>query len=135
NGFVANQGQLLPEIREENVAGKRFLIAPAVFAVPGILNGEMVELAELARAAVSGNGVPITIGHPVDEFGRAISANHPSVPNIGRIYNLSAVDKLKGEAWIDIDLANMTAEGQEILRRVRAGEVLENSLGWWRDLE
>lgn len=133
--LITYQVELLPEIREEKILNKYFLIAPAVFAVPGILNGEMVELGELARAAVSGNGVPIVISHPHDEQGNPISANHPSVPNIGRVYNLTAMDKLKGEAWIDVDLANMTAEGQEILRRIRAGEVMENSLGWWRDLE
>lgn len=132
--FIVNRTAVVPELREERVAGRRFVVAPAVLAVPGVLNGEMVELAELARAARTGNGAPIVIRHPKGDDGRPVSANSPHIGNIGHLYNLSAAgDRLRGEAWIDVDLASLTDDGRDVLRRVQTGEILENSLGWWRD--
>jgi hypothetical protein len=127
------------KVRTDRLRGREFLVAPVV-AIKGdaVLNGEFVPFEELERGFGSWDGRPVTLGHP--QQGEAfISANDPrtlELWQVGDFYRTYLDDgAIKGEAWIDVELAQQTADGRELLRRLRRGEPVEVSTGYWRELD
>ena len=123
-------------IRTETKDGRTYLIAPAVAIVEGVLNNELVLADEFGRFPGAWNGIPLVIDHP-EEKGRPISANTPEQPVYGRLFGVYVDDKkLHGEAWFDVvALEGEGKRGKAVLARLRAGEVMELSTAYWRDLE
>lgn len=94
-------------VRYQTHQGREYLIAPVTLIVPGVLNGSLGPLyypaSEVGKRPEVWNGIPVTIYHPTC----GESAQSPAVADrqvVGSIYNASYVeDKLRGEAWIDIE--------------------------------
>jgi hypothetical protein len=75
----------------------------------GVLNNVLYTSEEMAKFPAAWNGQPIPVFHP-QENGVHVSANQPKVMEqsvVGKIFNARFDDdRLKAEAWIDIDKAN-----------------------------
>lgn len=133
---LAFRSNRLGEVTRKTHKGKEYLIAPVIALVEGVVNGEYVAADEIGRHVGAWNGIPIPLGHPIQN-GQYISANQPDIPLIGRFYNASVVDdKLKGEMWLDVaKLEAAGADGKDALRRLEQAEVMEVSTAYWRDIE
>lgn len=136
-----NQGQTLnaASARREYLNGREHLVVPMTMIVPGVLNGSKGKLfypkEEITRDPKSWDGVVITHNHP-SRNGVNISANdlHPqAAERIGVVRNPSAKDKLRAEAWIDVQKAD--AIDPRILNAVRKGQAMEISTGLYTDNE
>lgn len=118
--------------------GREWLVAPVVMIAEGVLNGELVPATEFGRHAGSWNGRPIVLGHPMAD-GVPVSANDPAILEqygIGQVFGAEfRENKLPAWAWIDVDRASRTDDGREVVRRLRAGQPIEVSTAYWRDLE
>src|SRR5215471_2449499 len=119
-----------------------YLTAPCVMLVAGVLNGGLIAEEELVPN--DWNGVPITISHPSDAVGNAISARAPQVlasSGVGHVYHVrlgsgtrgsQQVASLVGELWLDT--ARMQAMGGEALEALTMLEQetpLEVSTGFY----
>lgn len=106
--------------RREVFMGADHLVVPVVMLRETVVNGSLVTKDQLLPAAW--NGTPVTINHPMSG-GTTITANSPKVLekwSIGTIFNCSMKgDKLVGEAWINIALANDKFPG--LVDRLEAG--------------
>jgi len=124
--------------RQDHLWGRPYIVAPVVPIVAGVLNGELVPLGEIAPGYESWNGRPVTLGHPVVD-GTHVTANHPQVVEaftIGQLFNVALDDqRLTGEIWIDIQVAEQSEDGRELLEKLREGEPVEVSTAYFRDLE
>lgn len=125
------------QYRTDTLNSKQYLVAPVVAIVAGVLNGELVPLEEISNGYPSWNGRPVTLDHPnVD--GVYVTANHPKVWEqyvVGQLFNVDfAVDRLKGEVWIDVSLAGKSQDGRELLQRLREGLPIEVSTAYFRNL-
>ena len=125
--FRAN---LLSGERRETFRGKEHLVVLLVMLRQTVVNGAFVPLAELKPQGW--NGVPVTIGHP-EVNGALVSANAPQVIEqwqIGTIFNAKVEgDKLKAEAWIDVEAANAKRPG--IIDLLESGEGMDVSTGYF----
>lgn len=114
--------------------GRVHLVVPVVMLRETVVNGAFVAAVELEPEAW--NGVPVTVGHPVVE-GTNVSANHPQILSawhVGRIFNAHMMgDKLKAEAWIDVERAETVHPG--LVALIESGEPLEVSTGYFSDAE
>ena len=126
----------LGQARSHKHNGREYMIAPAVAIVEGVLQGEFVSAEEFGRTVAMWNGSPVPIGHPV-RSGEYISANDPSIRNVGVFYNAHVEgNQLKGDIWFDIEAMRAAGpEGLEVLRRLTENQVMELSTAYWRDLE
>jgi len=129
-------------VRREQLNGDDHLVAPVVMLVEGTLAPSNSDKVQFAPASVFArfegrdwNGRPITLGHPKDVNGIAISANSGTVveqEQIGSLFNCYTEDKkLKGELWINLEKTK-ELDRDEINNRVQAlenGEVVEVSVG------
>ena len=133
--FAASTAQSIKRTTWED---QDYLIVPVVAIVAGVLNSELVPVAELERFHAAWNGAPVTLDHPEID-GVHVSANRPdllSKYSIGRFFNVTFDrDRLKGEAWIDISKASRTDDGHELVRRALAGDPIEVSTAYHRELE
>jgi len=135
--FTANAD--ISKLRTETLRGRQYLVVPTVaIKAPAVLNGELITLEELRKGFGSWDGRPVTLGHPQAD-GDFISANDPTTlaqVQVGNLYRTTIEDgKLKGEMWLDTALAQATADGRELLRRVMNGEPVEVSTGYFRELD
>lgn len=94
----------------------------------------LVLSSELAQNIDTLNGRPITLDHPPVDNGSWGSANTPTPQTaiVGRVYRANMDNgRLVGEAWFCESCLNRAgADGQAVLARLNAGEVIETSLGW-----
>lgn len=132
----ANLGE---RTRRERLQGRMHLVAPVTLIVPGVLNGSNGPLfysaKEIERNPEAWNGVPITVDHPADDDGEAISARSPGVLNrsgIGVVLKARSNGKLIAEAWFDI--ARTLKVEPSILHRLNRGEPIEVSTGLFTDV-
>lgn len=119
--------------REETHKGRQYLVVPMTMIVPGVLNGSKGRLLyppdEVGKDPSSWNGVPITYYHPSKD-GKPVSASHPGIEEaqgIGFVRSPTTGEKLKGEAWIDVEKANKL--DPRVVNAVRAGKLMEISTG------
>lgn len=119
-------------------AGREYLIAPVVPIKEAVLNGELVLGEEIGRYVGSWNGIPLPLGHPT-ERGVPVSANTPDLDarTPGRFWNAEFDgEKLHGEIWLDIEKCQQIGgDALRALERLEAGEPVEVSTAYWRDLE
>ena len=129
-GQMTFRANLLSGARRETFRGKEHLVVPLVMLRQTVVNGAFVPLAELKPQGW--NGVPVTIGHP-EVNGALVSANAPQVIEqwqIGTIFNAKVEgDKLKAEAWIDVEAANAKRPG--IIDMLEGGESMDVSTGYF----
>lgn len=129
------------EMREEQLEGRKAYVVPFVGAVaPSVMNGQLILPEELQASSFNLNGRPLVIYHPTEKInGKVvfISANDANVAVVGRVLNaVFANGRLTGEAWfVDELLEAGGREGRQIKKDVIAGNVIENSLGWFQDTE
>lgn len=106
--FLELVNQIAPSARREKLNGADHLVVDSVIAKVGVMNDNYYSKQELSEFANAWNGVPVPVGHPV-ENGKQVSANSPAIEersNIGKFYNARFVDdSLKGEIWIDTNKA------------------------------
>lgn len=134
--FATNRTSTAREITHD---GRKYLVAPVVALVAGVVNGLYVPADELAAHVAAWNGRPISLNHPQAD-GQYISANSPdvwaqSVP--GHLWNVVADgDKLKGDIWLDLEkAAKLGGAATEIVKRLRANQPVEVSTGYFADFE
>jgi len=120
-------------IREESLQGKKYLVAPVSMIVPGVLNGSKGALFyppdEVARNPENWNSVPLVLGHPTVN-GKPVSARSPKILEqyqLGFVFNATAEDKLRGEAWFDVQRLEQLAPA--ILTSLRSNTPIELSTG------
>jgi hypothetical protein len=124
--------RLMPsETRRHQWRGKEILIVPVVMArADVVMNGSLFPEEEMLPE--TWDGVPVTVGHP-SNGGEFVSANSPEVLSewaVGQIFHSNVVDgKLKGEAWITIDLAEKIAPG--MIETIESGEPMDVSTGYF----
>ena len=125
-------------IRRENYDGKPHMVVPVVMMVEGVHSGSegpVLHLAEeLSHMVPAWNGIPVVIQHPQDDSGNFISANSPSVPYVGRVFNARFEDgKLKAEAWIAV--STITQVSPVTLGYLTQQRPLDVSVGVFTDTE
>lgn len=118
-------------VRYETYEGRDHIVVPIVLLRQTVANSAMIEAGELVPE--SWNGVPVTVGHPADHDGEFQSANSPEVLSswhVGRIFNAKMEgDKLKGEAWIDVERAEKVSPG--LVAQLESGEPMDVSTGYF----
>lgn len=131
----------LGKVRRETLHGRSYLVAPMTMVVPGVLPGSEGPLyypeAELGADPSIWNGMPLVVGHPMDDAGNYVSARSPDILNkygIGYVFNSTFTDTLAGEAWFDEELTDAydsknLPDGEKILPRLLAGKPVELSTG------
>jgi hypothetical protein len=134
--FSVNQTATAHEVMHD---GHRYLVAPVVALVAGVVNSLYVPADELSKHIAAWNGRPISLGHP-QANGQYISANSPdvwasAVP--GQLWNAHADgDKLKADLWLDLDkAAKLGDSGTKIVQRLRSNQPVEVSTGYFADVE
>lgn len=128
-----------PGVRRETRDNTEYLVAPAVVLVEGVLNGELVLAEEFGAFVDTWNDVPAPVYHPEGD-GHAISARDLEIQDqwvIGRFYHAEVVDnRLRGEFWLNVAKAQaLSVEAEEVIKRLEAGEPVEVSTGYFREVE
>lgn len=124
-------------LRTGKLDGDTFLIAPVIAILEGVHNSEFVSFEELAMFPDSWAARPLPIDHPMDVNGEAVTAGSPKVMQdsvIGTFFNIVAREDIRGitgELWIDIEKAAEVPGGDEVVRRLQAGENLEVSTAYF----
>jgi len=126
--------------RNDTMAGKSYLVAPAIMVVEGVLNGSEGALLypanELKKSVPLWNSKPAVLYHP-KKNGEGVSACDPIVLSnrgLGVMMNTSFEDnKLKTEVWLDMERVKEIDE--RVLDAVENNEVMELSTGLLVDTE
>lgn len=128
--MVAN---LAASSRRETFRGREHIVFPVVMLRETVVNGGFVEKASLLPW--TWNGTPVTVHHPEDASG-TITANSPQTLEqwaIGTIFNATLDgDKLKAEAWIDVELAEALSPG--LIETLEGGDPMDVSTGFYSTL-
>ncbi len=124
-------------LRTETMDGREYLVAPVVCLVAGVHNSEYISYEEITVFPEAWAGAVLPIDHPQDENGIAITANSPKVIEssvVGFLFNVEARKDLQGiagEIWVDVEKAATVPGGEEVLRKLNAGEGLEVSTAYF----
>ena len=137
--FNLNQKICTELVRELiHTDGIHYLVAPTVAIIEGVMNETLYIGDEINAYIEAWNGKPLIIDHPIDKEGEFVSANSPELLRevLGFYYNAIYEDnKLKGEWWLDIEKSQKTLSGQQVLKDLKEGKVLEQSTGLFADIE
>lgn len=128
-------------VREETFQGRKYLVAPVVALVEGVVTPgnigrpELALMKEFKPSINQWNGLSAALYHPKDEDGQEVSAN--SSPEIydqfafGLLFNARIDgDKLKLDAFLDMDRAEeLGGEYQQCIEDLQAGTIVEVSTG------
>jgi hypothetical protein len=125
--------------RVVNWNNESFYVVPVIMMVEGVHNGShgpiFHSINELGKITGAWNGIPVTIGHPFDEYGEFVSANSPEILDewsVGKIFNTFVEDeKLKAEAWLNIE--KLKKVSYETFQAIQLGKILEVSVGIFSD--
>jgi hypothetical protein len=111
--------------------GKDYMVVPVIMAVEGVHNGSTGPMFypanELQSSSENWTGVPVTVQHPKNEKGQFIMAVNAPEFIIGHIQESLWDGKLRAEAWIDIEKANLIST--DIMTIIRGNGQLEVSTG------
>lgn len=124
-------------VRTGSYSGREHIVVPVIALMEGVIHAvnaatpELVPIAALSVAPQGWNGRPLMLGHPTRD-GHQISANDPKVLEercFGNVFNARLEGKkLTMEAWIDPERV-VKIGGQQMLDRIRAGQMIEVSVG------
>lgn len=119
--------------KEEILNGSKYLVAPLVMIVPGILNGSRgrgLYLEEDLKPSVQDwNGMPITLDHPLLN-GVPVSGRRPDILRnywLGNVFNAEFSDKLRSEGWFHVNATKALAP--KIHKALLEGTPFELSTG------
>lgn len=130
-----------PAVRRQRKDGREYLVAPLVLLKEQVLHGSKGPLlyprSEIARNASAWNGMPLVVGHPI-ENGKHISAH---VPGVTKSIGIGHVDgarcdedgTLRAEGWFDVKKTKRV--NASILRNLEAGRAIELSTGLFTENE
>jgi len=128
-----------PPVRYEEMEGKRHIVVPVVMMTEGVHAGSSGPLfypvEELSKTPAVWNYKPIVVYHP-EENGEGISACDPTIISsrkIGVIMHANWDGKLKAEAWIEEDRANLVDD--RIMQAIENKQMMELSTGLFTDNE
>ena len=128
------------ETRTETADGRDYLVAPVVAVREQVLNGLLTTGGEIAANLEAWENIPLVLEHPLDDAGEFVSASAPGIwerQGIGYLRNVRWDGRaLHGEMWFDVE--RMTALGGDAaaaLARIRNGEMVEVSTGYFADFE
>lgn len=98
-----------------------------------VMNGGLYPLAEVANTFDQLDNLPAPNGHP-SVNGELVSAFHPlaiNAYNIGGFVKNPKMDgkKVINEFWLDVEIANQSEDGKELIRRIENGEEVGVSTG------
>lgn len=134
--FLANTAA----IRKEKRNGRDVVIVPSATLPDDIvMNGIKYPSDEIANSYMTLNRTPAPLGHPTIN-GKFVSASDPEGINIGYIgaWNEN-VRREKGRVFldkvIDVEVANRTQGGKDVLNAIEKGEAVHTSTGLLCNLE
>lgn len=123
--------------RKEVLDGVKYLVAPMVMIVKGVVNSLLYKEEDLKDTASEWNGRPVIIRHPKDGMGKFMSANTPenwAKAVVGKIFNTKYEDgRLKGEAWMEEDRLKKLSKSTYDM--VNSGQIVEVSTGLRTDVK
>ena len=129
--IVLNEGG---SYRQESFEGRSHYICPVTMMTPGVykanLGAVLYSEEELSKPVPAWNGRPITAYHPRDENGDLTPANVAEtleVYKIGTVFNAKYEDKLKAEAWIDVERTRQVDD--RIIVAIEANQPVNVSIG------
>lgn len=128
-------------VRDEEMDGEEYLVAPVVLITQGVHNGILYLNEDLKKFPAAWNGAPLVVNHPQDPEGNYISANSPNmaINHVGRVFEVlysedeNGEGRLKGELWVN--KARCADISPECLERLENEEPLEVSTGLWTEDE
>ena len=117
--------------RPAQFMGRDHVVVPVIMVVEGVHDGSAGPMFypanELQSSSENWAGVPVTVQHPKDAKGQlTIAANAPEFI-IGHVQESLWDGKLRAEAWIDIEKANLIST--DIMTIIRGNGQLEVSTG------
>lgn len=137
--FISFQTRLTPntsKISHRNFRGTPHLVVPVVAFKEGVFNELFSPAVEIELATPSWAGRPVPIHHPQDSSGEAVTANSVEVLEsdsvIGKFMNTQFVDNaLQGEFFFDLNKANKSEQGKQVVSNLKAGRPLDVSVGFF----
>ncbi len=133
--LIFAENQITQPFRLEKSGMKTYLVAPGVLVREQVLNGFYLPLNEIGGRQMIWNGVPITVGHPNENFGSA-NVPFPDVPIVGRFYGAFMKEtELHGEFWFEESLLDEIPDGARIKENLEKNQVMEVSSAYWADVD
>ncbi len=117
------------QIRREEFQGREHLVIPTIAVQEMILpnTNELLPGDEIEASVQFWNGVPVAIGHP-QRNGQPVSAGSREVQEVevvGQLFDTffhAPTRQLRGELWIDLELAGDIERGTEVVERFEMAE-------------
>jgi hypothetical protein len=128
----------LPQVRTEQLDGRSYDVYSVVLLVEGVHSGSagpyFYPSQVLSENPAIWNGAPLTVQHPENFLGDAVSANQPFEfeRSVGWLFNVRwepRRNRLIGEAWIDREKTERVAP--ELFAELQANGQVEVSTGLW----
>lgn len=131
------------KIRRETVDGRDYIIVPSATLPPNIvMNGILYPAEETLRTHKQLEGKLAPLGHPKNAAGEWISAGDPiaiHANHAGAFNRNVTIDPGTGrvmvEKWIDVEFANASARGPELLAAIEAEQPIHTSIAIWLAVE
>lgn len=122
------------DIRTEMFNGRRHLVIPS-YTLPDdvVMNGGLYPRAEIEASYASLENTPAPLGHPQID-GEYVSAHHPAAVNAYHAGAFNRNVKRDGhrvylEKWVDLEFAENSARGKELLAAIEAKTPIHTSTG------
>lgn len=133
SSFIVN---ISSPTRKETLEGREYIVAPLAMlpgegVVPGSDGPGFYPKEETSKNPNSWNHRPIVINHPQYK-GKGISACTPEIieeRKVGMMFNSKYDDKLRSEAWIDIEKCKTVKHGEKVLEALEKNLPMEASTG------
>jgi hypothetical protein len=122
-------------VRRELFEGRMHTVIPAVIAVAGVLNGNLLTAQELGKFPEAWNGRPVPILHPSVD-GVYVSANWPDILEraAGRVFNTKMVgNALTAEFWMDEQRMDAMGHSAMLSGMAEGTMQVEVSTGYFSD--
>lgn len=137
-------------VRHDQMAGKKYLVAPMIMLTEGVHSGSNGPLfypaSEIQKLPETWNMKPVVVYHPEGEGGTAISACSKTVidsQGVGVIMNAKVIGgltkdgkklvKLSAEAWMEE--TRLEKVDKRVLEALEKGKPMEVSTGVWTENE
>jgi len=126
-------------IRRQTLHNKNYIVAPMAMLTAGVHNGSngplLYRAAEFKKTTQAWNMKPIVVYHPAIN-GKGVTACDPDIlerQQIGMVMNTTWNGKLRAEAWIDEERANLV--DNRVTDALENNKMMELSTGLFTDPE
>lgn len=134
------------QIRREMLQGRDHLVAPVIAIQEMVLpnTNELLPAEEIESSVLFWEGVAVAIDHPMrnGEFASANEKKALEEQVVGRLFEMffhAPSRQLRGEMWIDLELADRVDRGTEAVERIEAAErtrdIVEVSTSYFAKVE